>query len=137
VNAGGVLFSTEWISWSGATNQIINDILPVTYGGFWDNGGEVYTKTAVHDISDGLPSSFDLPVEWSYSATEVDTAASKHAIIIFHGSESGDAVCTGDFGSGKVIHWNMGGHYNGTNIWTENVRRLMLNIVNYGLSINP
>jgi len=30
VSRGGVLFSIEWISWSGATNQvIINDFLPI------------------------------------------------------------------------------------------------------------
>jgi hypothetical protein len=29
----------------------------------------------------------------------------------------------GNFEEGKTIHWNMGGHYAGTHIWTEEVRQ--------------
>jgi hypothetical protein len=133
---GGVLFSTEWISWSGATNQVLNDMLPVVYNGWWSTGVEQYTKMADHFISQSLPVTFDVPPHWSYSAIKLDTTASKNATLIFQGSLSGAAVVLGDFGMGKVIHWNMGGQYNGNNIWTADVRQLLINIVNYGLNIS-
>ena len=133
VEGGGVLFSIEWISWSGATNQLINDMLPVRYNGSWSNGGETYYKLTGHPISTALPDTFIVPPDWSYSRTVLDTAAAKNAMLIFEGSSSGAAVAVGEFGSGLAIHWNMGGHYNGTNIWTPEVRRLLLNIVNYAL----
>jgi trehalose utilization protein len=134
VQNGGKLFSMEWISWSGATNQIINDMLPVTYGGFWNNGSETYYKIVDHPISNGLPNNFTLPGDWSYSATVVDTAAAKQALMVFEGSLSGAAVVTGIFGSGRLMHWNVGGHYNGNNIWSAEAKQILINIVQYLLN---
>jgi trehalose utilization protein len=134
IAAGGKLFSIEWISWSGATNQIINEMLPVIYGGDWENGAETYYKRADHPISDGLPNSFTLPADWSYSETVIDTTTAKQALMVFEGSLSGAAVVTGIFGSGRVVHWNMGGHYNGNNIWSTEAKQILINIVQYLLN---
>ena len=135
VSTGGVLFSIEWISWSGATNQIINDILPITYGGWWDSGSEYYYKVIDHTISQALPDTFLLPPAWSYSNTLLDMAEEKNAQMIFQGTESGAAVVTGDFEQGKLIHWNMGGEWFGSNIWTAEVKQLFINCVSYGRSV--
>jgi len=135
VATGGVLFSIEWISWSGATNQIINDILPVDYGGWWSSGSEYYYKVIDHAISQALPDTFLLPSAWSYSNTVLDMAEEKNAQMIFQGSKSGAAVVIGDFEQGKLIHWNMGGEWFGTDIWTGEVRQLFINCVSYGRSV--
>jgi hypothetical protein len=135
VSTGGVLFSIEWISWSGATNQIINDILPVNYGGWWDSGSESYYKVADHAISEALPDTFMLPSNWSYSNTLVDLTEGKNAQLIFEGSKSGAAIVTGDYEQGKLIHWNMGGEWFGSNIWTDEVNQLFINCVSYGRSV--
>ena len=135
VAEGGVLFSIEWISWSGATNQIINDILPVSYGGWWSTGSEFYYKVKDHTISQALPDTILLPQNWSYSNTLIDMAPEKNAEVIFQGSKSGAAIVIGDHEEGKTIHWNMGGHYFGTRIWTEEVKQLFINCVSYARSV--
>ena len=135
VATGGVLFSIEWISWSGATNQIINDILPVTYGGWWSTGSEFYYKEIDHDISEALPDTFLLPVNWSYSNTVADPTEGKNAQVVFQGSQSGAALVIGEHEEGKTIHWNMGGHYAGTNIWTEEVKNIFINCVSYARQV--
>ncbi|MFC1512217.1 hypothetical protein ACFL5H_03370 [Candidatus Latescibacterota bacterium] len=134
VESGGALFSIEWITWSGATNQIINDMLPVYYGGSWSASSEMYKKVINHPISTALPDSFYVPNDWSYSITKLDTLASKEAKIVFEGSKSGAAVATGRFGEGTTIHWNMGGHYNGTGIWSTEVTQLLKNIADFGIN---
>jgi hypothetical protein len=135
VATGGVLFSIEWISWSGATNQIINNILPITYGGWWSTGSEYYYKMTDHPISEALPDTFLVPANWSYSNVVVDMAPEKSAQVIFQGSQSGAAIVVGDHGEGKTIHWNMGGHYAGSNIWDEDVKTLFSNCVSFGRSV--
>lgn len=131
VASGGTLLVTEWVSWSGSTNQTINEILPTTYGGTWENGGETYTRTANHPIAEGLPATFDVPDDWSYSVTVRDPNPAKHAVTVFSGSESNSAVTVGRHGDGAIVQWNMGGHYNGDDIWTQEVRRLLANVATY------
>lgn len=127
------LFSMEWISWSGATNQIINDMLPIKYGGFWSTGSEIYLKQISHAISTSLPDTFSVSSDWFFSATTVDTSSAKQAQMIFHGSRSGAAVVTGVFENGTVIHWNMGGQWYGDDIWSDQTSQLLVNIVNFAL----
>ena len=132
VQNGGTLFSTEWISWSGATNQILNDILPVIYGGSWDIGSEMYYMDKSHPITAGLPDSFQVSSDWSFSETHLRATMDNQAETIITGSRSNAAVAVGVYEKGIVIHWNMGGHYSGDEIWSSNVRMLLANIVQFG-----
>jgi len=59
------------------------------------------------------------------------------AETIITGSESGDALAVGIYGQGTVIHWNMGGHYGGSDIWSDHVRLLLANIVQFGIDQVP
>jgi hypothetical protein len=132
VENGGKLLSFEWISWSEALSAtLLSDMLPITYGNFWANGSETYYKITDHTITASIPDTFTVSNDWSYSNTILDPTPSKNAVLIYRGSESNAAVVEGDFGSGKVIHWNMGGHYNGEDIWTPEVKQLLINIVEY------
>jgi hypothetical protein len=56
--------------------------------------------------------------------------------MIFQGSKSGAAVVIGDYQEGKLIHWNMGGEWFGSNIWTDEVKQLFINCVSYGRSVS-
>ncbi len=67
----------------------------------------------------------------SYSNTSVDITAEKNAQLIFQGSQSGAAIVVGDFEEGKTIHWNMGCHFGGIHIWTEEIKQFFINIVIY------
>ncbi len=133
VQNGGTLLSTEWISWSGATNQIINDILPVVYGGSWSTGSEMYYPDMSHTISAGLPDSFWVSNNWSFSVTQLKPTVENQAETVITGSRSAAVLATGVFGNGTVIHWNMGGHYAGTDIWSPEVRLLLHNTIQFGL----
>lgn len=133
VDNGGSLMTTEWLAYYAGDYAILSELLPVTRGGGYGSRSETYHKAAVHPIADQLPDSFSTPPDWSFGATHRDTSASKGALTVFTGSESGDAVVLGAFGSGAVVHWNMGGHYSGPGIWSAETRRLLLNIVRYFL----
>ena len=138
VSQGGSLFSIEWTVWyeSSTGYDILRSALPVTYGGYGSTGSELYKKMQEHPISAGLPDSFMVNGDWSYSVTVLDTARAKQARTIFTGSLSGNAVVTGRYGLGNIIHWNMGGHYHGPNIWSEEVKHLLVNIISYGAEIS-
>jgi hypothetical protein len=59
------------------------------------------------------------------------TDPAKQAMTIYRGSKSGDAVVIGVYGAGRTAHWNMAGEYKGSNIWSWNVRRLLVNVVEH------
>ncbi|TVQ74544.1 MAG: T9SS C-terminal target domain-containing protein [Balneolaceae bacterium] len=128
---GGMMLSTEWISWSGSTNQTLNSIIPITYGGSWSTGSETYTVMAEHPITDDLPETFVVPSGWSFSVTNRKHDPTLNAITLIHGSRSRDALVIGDFGNGSIVHWNMGGHYAGKDIWSDEVRQILINIAQF------
>lgn len=133
---GGKLLTTEWIAYGVYDYYpLIYEILPVVYNDDWDYIEETYYKQLNHPISLSLPDSFVVPVDWSYSFTLRDTTPSKQALTIFTGSESGDAVVLGRYGSGEIIHWNMAGQYDGDSIWSPEIKTLLINIVRYMLNI--
>lgn len=133
---GGKLLTTEWIAYGVYDYYpLIYEILPVVYNDDWDYNEETYYKQLNHPISLSLPDSFVVPVDWSYSFTLRDTTPSKQALTIFTGSESGDAVVLGRYGSGEIIHWNMAGQYDGDSIWSPEIKTLLINIVRYMLNI--
>lgn len=136
VFSGGKLLTTEWIAYGEYDYYpLIYEILPVVYDGDWDYNEETYYKQLNHPISLSLPDSFVVPVDWSYSFTLRDTTPSKQALTIFKGSESGDAVVLGRYGAGEIIHWNMAGQYDGNEIWSPEVKKLLVNISRYMLNI--
>ena len=131
IGDGGGLLSTEWLMWSGSANETFTSTFPVTYGGSWSRGSETYTRETGHPIAYGLPDSFDTPSDWSYSETVLDDDPAKEAVTVFSGSSSGAAVAAGRYGDGRIVHWNMGGEYNGSDIWSEHTELLLTNIVAY------
>ena len=131
ISAGGAMLSTEWISWSGSTNQTLNSIIPVSYGGSWSTGIETYTVETDHPITENLPESFAVLPNWSFSVTNRDENPTLNAITLLKGSRSNDALVIGEFGNGNIVHWNMGGHYSGRNIWSDEVRQILINIAQH------
>lgn len=135
---GGGLMTTEWMLWNAhhesGLQDIVAGITPArSPDGDYDYGGETYTRvTDGHPVAEGLPASFAIPgSDWSYSMTAADPAPSKSAQVVFSGSASGDAVVAGRHGLGRTVHWNMGGEYNGSAIWSDEVRRLLVNIAKF------
>ena len=131
ISDGGVMLSTEWISWSGSTNQTLNSIIPIVYGGTWSTGSETYTVLEDHPITADLPETFDVPLGWSFSATDRKSDPTLNAVTLISGSRSRDALVIGDFGNGSIVHWNMGGQYAGSSIWSEEVRLILTNIAEF------
>jgi hypothetical protein len=128
---GGMMLSTEWISWSGSTNQTLNSIIPISYGGSWSTGSETYTVMEEHPITADLPETFATPTGWSFSVTDRKPDPTLNATTLLHGSRSRDALVIGDFGNGSIVHWNMGGHYAGRDIWSDEVRQILINIAEF------
>ena len=136
VRDGGILLTTEWMTYSINNSnyyQILKDILPVTYTGDYDYGTETYTKEVNHPITEGLPASFSISnEEWSYSLTAVyNNSLSSNPTVLFSGNSSGAALTIGQLNNGKTIHWNMAGAYEGNTIWTPEVRQILINIAKY------
>lgn len=143
VAAGGGLVTTEWMlyntSWDKNLQGLVADIVPSLYGDDYSDTGEPgdgvedYTRFAAgHPVAEGLPQTFSTPAfDWTYSLTTADPAPAKQAQVIFAGSLSGDAVVAGRHGAGRTLHWNMGGEYVGSRIWTPEMSQLLVNIVKY------
>jgi trehalose utilization protein len=134
VGAGGGLLTTDWVSYNAAPRTRMDQvaaILPVQYTSE-GSGTETYTiAVPSHPIVSGLPSNFDVPSDWSYSMTTLSTDPAKQARSVIAGSASGSAVTTGVYGTGRIVHWSMAGHYQGPNIWSPEVVKLLGNIVNW------
>ena len=144
VGGGGGLMTTEWLLYNAAESETplqaaIAAIAPAIYGGDYMDTGEpgdgleTYSVQAPeHPVAAGLPASFTTPeLDWTWSITHADEADEKQAEVIFLGSESHDAVVAGRFGVGRTVHWNMGGHWIGDEIWTPHVRTLLENVARY------
>lgn len=143
VEGGGGLLTTEWMlyntSYDPELQGLVAAIIPALYGGGYvdtgnpGDGVETYTRAAAgHPIAEGLPASFGTPeLDWSYSMTVVDPASAKMAQVIYAGSLSGAAVVTGRHGAGRTAHWNMGGEWVGSRIWTPEMRQLLVNVASW------
>jgi hypothetical protein len=136
VRDGGILLTTEWMTWSIAnTNhyQIIKDFLPVVYNGSYSYGTETYTKMVDNPITEGLPNSFSVSdTNWNYSNTTLyNNSLSSNLKVLFRGDKSGAALTMGELNKGKTIHWNMAGAYEDNTIWTPEVKKILINIARY------
>lgn len=136
VSAGGTLVTTEWITYSDNLALII-PTLPLAYGDdYCDEGGGACTDTvtvvADHPITAGLPATFTTPPDWTYSSCVVNAGAtSTDVTVLLSGQESGPALAIGTYGSGHVLHWNMGGAYAGPDLWDANTSRILTNLAAY------
>ncbi len=137
VSAGGVLMTTEWLTYEGTGVDYwdtLMDILPLTYNDDYcdESDGvcpETYTKRVDHPITEGLPATFLTPSDWTYSFQAVNSSSLANNIqVLFEGSTSGSALGVGDFGLGHTIHWSMAGAYGGTDIWSTETTRILTNI---------
>ena len=137
VTAGGILLTTEWLTYQGSGDEdweTLIDILPLAYNeDYCDDGDgvcpETYTRMVDHPITEGLPLTFVTPLDWTYSFQAVnDSSLATNIQVLFEGSTSGSALGVGDFGLGHTIHWSMAGIYGGTDIWSTETERILTNI---------
>jgi len=140
VTAGGVLMTTEWLTYEGVGApewETLIDILPLAYNDDYCDDGEgvcpeTYTKLVDHPITEGLPESFLTPPDWTYSFQAVnDSSLATNIQVLFEGSTSGSALGIGDLGLGHTIHWSMAGVYDGTDIWSTETTRILTNIADF------
>lgn len=135
VTSGGGLMTTEWMLYYQGDGYygIVADIAPATSDRDYTYGAETYTRdAATHPIARDLPATFLVPDDgWSMGFTTADPEPAKQATVVFSGSESGDAVVSGRHGEGRTVHWNMAGEYNGEDIWSPEVRQLLVNIARF------
>ena len=135
VAAGGGLMTTEWMVYYGDSGyyDMVAELAPSVHQSGYDYGTETYTVVASsHPVAEGLPPSFATPdAGWSYANDVADTAPFKNATVVIGGSASGDAVVAGQYGAGRTVHWNMAGQYDGDDIWSPEVRRILVNIAKY------
>ena len=132
VSQGAGLLTIEWVTWN-ATFGIIENILPVTTDAtYFENVTETYTRLApTHPIANSLPASFPQFGLHSVTVEVLDPNPQKQGVTVFQGSISGSAVTAGVWMSGKTTHWSTAGHYTSNNIWDNNSRTLLVNIVRY------
>lgn len=136
VQAGGVLLTTEWFTYSYDDVDIdtLLEILPLTYNDdYCDDGGgvcpETYTRMVDHPVTAGLPATFVTPDDWTYSFLAVNpTSLATDIQVLFEGSNSGAALGVGTFGSGHTLNWSMAGEYDGSDIWSAETERIVENI---------
>jgi len=129
VGAGGGLLHTEWMVYSIARSefhQIIQAIIPVTYGGSYSSGSETYTVMVDHPVTENLPATFTTGDENEFS----HLSRRPGAVQLIRGSESGPAVVTWTQG-GRVISWNMAGEYGGEDVWSPEVDQLLVDAVGF------
>jgi len=135
VAAGGGLLGTEWMIYNLKYNERMDriaGILPVDDRTSESYMIESYSLAApLHHVSAGLPDSFATTGAWSFSHTVASTDPIKQAVTIYRGSTSGDAVVVGVHGAGRTAHWNSAMQYAGADIWSPNVRRVLVNLVDY------
>src|SRR4030095_8592563 len=132
VAQGAGLFTIEWVTWN-STYPIIKNILPVTTNATYiENTTETLTRLAnTHPIAATLPASFQLFGLHSFTLEALDPNPAKQAVTVFSGSWSVSAVTAGVWQSGKTTHWSSAGHYSSNNIWDNNTRTLLVNIIRF------
>jgi len=140
VTGGGVLLVTEWMCYTIVQfdyNLILDSILPVESFASSSNGIETYLKESNHAITAGVPDSFDTKQDWSYSEVFPNprTQTTDYTLLYSGKFYGGAAMTIGTLGSGRVIHWNMSGQYEGPDIWSPEVRRLFINIAAFSKTI--
>jgi hypothetical protein len=129
VTRGGGLVTTEWLNYSierSGFHQVIQAILPVTYGGSYSSGSETYAVMVDHPVTAGLPETFTTSESMEYS----ELSPRDGAVQLVRGSDSGHAVVTWTVG-GRVVSWNMAGEYGGEDIWSDEMDRLLMNAVDF------
>jgi len=133
VTDGGVLLTIEWMLEEGYYD-ILESFIPVAYGDDYSYTSETYVKMANHPITANIPDTFMTTSDWALVyMVELDDASteSTNRTVLYKGLEGGPALIIGDLGAGHTIHWAMAGEYRGSDIWTEEVKQIFVNIANY------
>lgn len=129
VASGGGLLSTEWFAYYSYRNPILAEILPVLQNRDYDYEAETYRPQGDHPVLGGLPAVFQTGPDWTWNTLVPDTNVAERAEVVLEGDIGGPAVVTGVHGRGRTCHWGMAGVYNGDDIWTSGVERLLINMV--------
>lgn len=136
VSDGGVLLTTDWMGYDyrsgGGYFETLYPALPLIYEDDYCDVGEgscqeTYTVAASHPITEGLPSTFTTPSDWTYSMAAPNSAGT-NVVVLFSGSGSGAAMAVGDRGRGHFVHWSMAGVYGGAEIWDANTEMILNNV---------
>lgn len=136
VAGGGVLLATEWATYAD-TWSLLLPLLPLAYDGdYCDYGAGACVDTlsvdVAHALTAGLPATFTTPPDYIYSFCVENTAAtSSNVTVLLTGVNAGAALGIADHGQGHIVHWNMAGVYDGTDIWDANTTRILLNIADF------
>ena len=124
--------TTDWmLYYRSSRNATISDVFPVITTRAYRYAPEIYTKIVNHPLTAGLPSQFTPGPEWTAVEFLPDTLAIKNPMPIFAGSIYASPVIIGEFGKGRTLAWGMAGEYDGSDIWTAEVDRLLVNMANW------
>lgn len=121
---GGGLFTIEWVTYSNYS--IIRAILPADYGGDWANEGEMYAVVVNDAVTEELPSTFTPGPD--HTRVPLDP---KPATTTWIRGEKSGAVLVGWSVPGRVISWNGAAEYDGPDVWTDDLDRMVVNAVRY------
>ena len=121
---GGGLFTIEWVVYNEW--PIVSAVFPVDYGSGYDYGTEQYSVVVSDAVTEGLPATFMPGPDHS----RVDFAPKPGSKTWIMGSESGPAL-VGWSVPGRVISWNGAAEYNGSDVWTDDLDRMVVNAIGY------
>ncbi|MFC2170455.1 carboxypeptidase regulatory-like domain-containing protein [Calditrichota bacterium] len=126
VENGGGLIVTEWIAYEVMSNryQILADLLPMPRTG-GTTGTETYTIEEDHEVTDGLPDTFQIN-------TGSNTGTATDGTVVVTGNTCGDAVVVHEYEDGRVVQFASAGSYNNLNAFgNDNMFLLMMNAINW------
>lgn len=121
---GGGLFTIEWINYN--RYDILPAVLPADYGDDYFYETEQYSVVVDDPVTEGLPSTF-MPGP-DHTQVLLDPKAGTTTWIT--GSESGAAL-VGWGAPGRVISWNGAAEYDGPDVWTEDLDRMVVNAIRH------
>jgi hypothetical protein len=129
---GGSLLVTEWVLWDiqNGHYSALQPFIPAAYGTGSNTGPESFhVQSFTHPITQGLDADF------SVGAISYSNVVATGGSVLITGDQSGDAIIAdGSFG-GKLVYCAFAGSSDGydgaLDPWTEPMKTLMANIVNW------
>jgi hypothetical protein len=131
VAGGGGLVTTEWLAYYASRNAALTGILPILESEDYDYEAETLRPVSGHPLVRGLPDAIATGPDWTWITLIPDTTAAKQARVAVNGDLGGPAVVTGAHGNGRTVAWGMAGVYEGDDIWTPDVEKLLVRIVSW------
>lgn len=121
---GGGLFTIEWLNYN--EYPILPVVLPTVYGDDYTYQTEQYSVAVNDAVTEGLPATF-MP---GPDHTQVLLEPKPGTTTWITGSESGP-VLVGWEAPGRVISWNGAAEYDGSDVWTDDLDRMVVNAIEY------